>query len=66
MVEEVDPRVSHRPVPLTPAKFPFFRNVRLSNVVIEEFGKDVFTYLFGVAHDIKSLYVSFKVNMASV
>merc|ERR1719147_439049 len=29
---EVDPRVSHSPVPLEPAKFPFLRNVRLSNV----------------------------------
>ena len=62
VLAEVDPRVSHCPVPLTPAKFPFLRNVRLSNVVIEDFGKDVFRYLIGGAHDIESLYVSFKVS----
>ena len=62
VLAEVDPRVSHCPVPLTPAKFPFLRNVRLSNVVIEDFGKDVFRYLIGGAHDIESLYVSFKVR----
>ena len=61
VLAEVDPRVSHCPVPLTPAKFPFLRNVRLSNVVIDDFGKDVFRYLIGGAHDIESLYVSFKV-----
>ena len=66
VLAEVDPRVSHCPVPLSPAKFPFLRNVRLSNVVIEDFGKDVFRYLIGGAHDIESLYVSFKVRKEPV
>jgi len=57
---EVDPRVSHSPVPLEPAKFPFLRNVRFSNVIIDDFGKDVFRYIIGGAHDLESLYVSFK------
>ena len=60
---EVDPRVSHSPVPLEPAKFPFLRNVRLSNVIIDDFGKDVFRYIIGGAHDLESLYVSFKVEL---
>ena len=59
---EVDPRVSHSPVPYDPARFPFLRNVRLSNVIIEDFGKDVFRYLLGGAHDLETLYVSFKVD----
>ena len=66
VLAEVDPRVSHCPVPLSPAKFPFLRNVRLSNVVIEDFGKDVFRYLIGGAQDIESLYVSFKVRKEPV
>ena len=57
---EVDPRVSHSPVPYESAKFPFLRTVRLSNVIIDDFGKDVFRYLLGGAHDLESLYVSFK------
>jgi len=57
---EVDPRVSHSPVPLEPAKFPFLRNVRFSNVIIDDFGKDVFRHIIGGAHDLESLYVSFK------
>ena len=61
VVPEVDPRISHSPVPLEPANFPFLRNVRLSNVIIDDFGKDVFRYLLGGAHDLESLYVSFKV-----
>jgi len=60
VIAEVDPRVSHSPVPMDPAKFPFLRNVRLSNIIIDDFGKDVFRYLIGGAHDIESLYVSFK------
>ena len=58
----MDPRVSHCPVPLTPAKLPFLRSVRLANVAIDDFGKDIFRYLIGGALDIESLYVSFKVG----
>merc|ERR1711982_68529 len=47
VIAEVDPRVSHSPVPMDPAKFPFLRNVRLSNIIIDDFGKDVFRYLIG-------------------
>lgn len=53
------PRVSHCPVPFSPPSFPSFRNVR-TNVVIEDFGKDVFRYLIGGAHDIESLYTCLK------
>ena len=54
--------MSHCPVPLTPAKLPFLRSVRLANVAIDDFGKDIFRYLIGGALDIESLYVSFKVG----
>ena len=54
--------MSHCPVPLTPAKLPFLRSVRLANVAIDDFGKDIFRYLIGGALDIESLYVSFKVS----
>jgi len=57
---EIDPRISHSPVPTTPASFPFLSSVRLSNVTIEQNGKDVFRYLIGGAPDLESIYVSFE------
>lgn len=60
VVTEVDPRISPSPVPTTAANFPFLRNVRFSNVIIEQHGKDIFRYLIGGAHDLESFYTSFK------
>ena len=31
-------------------------------MIIDDFGKDVFRYIIGGAHDLESLYVSFKVG----
>ena len=60
MVPEVDLRVSHSPVPMVPADFPFLRTIKFSNVVIDDYGKDVFRYLIGGAHDLESIFVSFN------
>jgi len=60
VVSEVDPRVSHSPVPLIPASFPFLSSLRCANTIIEQHGKDVFRYLVGGAHDLESIFVSFK------
>jgi len=60
VVTEVDPRVSHSPVPLIPASFPFLSSIRCANTIIEQHGKDVFRYLVGGAHDLESIFVSFK------
>ena len=46
MVPEVDFRISYSPVPLDPADFPFLRKIKLSNVVIEDYGKDIFRSVF--------------------
>lgn len=56
---EVDHRVSHSPVPTRPASFPFLTSARFCNVYIEQYGKDVFRYLLGGAHDLESLNISF-------
>lgn len=60
VVTEVDPRISHSPVPLTPASFPFLTSLRCANTIIEQHGKDVFRYLVGGAHDLETIFVSFK------
>ena len=60
IVPEVDFRIAYSPVPLTPADFPFLRRIKLSNVVIEDYGKDIFRYLIGGAHDLESIFVSFN------
>ena len=60
VITEVDPRVSPCPVPTVPAKFPFLRTVRFSNVIIEQHGKEIFRYLVGGAHDLESIFVGFK------
>jgi len=60
LVTEVDPRVSHSPVPLVPASFPFLSSLRCANTIIENHGKDVFRYLVGGAHDLETIFVSFK------
>jgi len=60
VVTEVDPRVSHSPVPLVPASLPFLSSLRCANTIIEQHGKDVFRYLVGGAHDLESIFVSFK------
>jgi len=57
---EVDPRISHSPVPLVPASFPFLTSLRCTNTIIEQHGKDVFRYLVGGAHDLETVFVSFK------
>lgn len=57
---EVDPRISHSPVPLVPASFPFLSSLRCANTIIEQHGKDVFRYLVGGAHDLETVFVSFK------
>jgi len=55
----VDPRVSPAPLPTRPASFPFLTNLKLNHVNIENYGKDVFRYLVGGAHDLESIQISF-------
>jgi len=57
---EVDRRISHAPpVPTKPARFPFLTHVRICNVSIEEYGKDIFRYLLGGAFDLETIQITF-------
>jgi hypothetical protein len=38
---------------------PFLTELRLSNIVVEAFGKEVFRFLLGGCADIEKLYLSF-------
>jgi len=47
------------PVPFAPLKLPFLTKLRLANIVVESFGKEVFRHLLGGCEDIERLYLSF-------
>ena len=46
-------------VPFVPLNLPFVTEIRLSNIYVERFGKEVFRYLLGGCPDIERLYLSF-------
>ena len=41
------------------SRLPFLTKLRLSNIVVDSFGKEVFRHLLGGCEDIERLYLSF-------
>ena len=49
----------HTQINSLPCRLPFLTKLRLANIVVESFGKEVFRYLLGGCEDIERLYLSF-------